>query len=362
MADNSLCFNIHGFVKIWVSNASSELKRNLCRHLEGFISEKPVDPEEADIILQELNELPTLTGSAKQMDALYGYWITMYQGEVSAVFFHKGNPDIIAVFSNPVRIYYRARRKISRKIHWVMVFCMKFILGNKNLFFCHGAILEKNGHSTLIIGQRGIRKTQLSLTMLKNGWDYISDDKSILHRGKAYPYQSFFLIQDHHFDALPWLEDIVPPHKWSGKRAALRGSIRALAKKYLHKKLLPTGDRLLNPAIKLPVRDLFPDCTVLKSADLSNVILLYVGEYLKIERVSRDDVINDITLIQQLAYAEFNDLELMLSLYKKKSRRDIKQLINENLLGHSYFRMTIPPECNPDLIYKKLLNCLESAS
>ncbi|MBF0448479.1 MAG: hypothetical protein HQL67_09785 [Magnetococcales bacterium] len=360
---SSFYLNVHDLFIAWAESLPPEVASILNRRFEPFGHIDVPVPKSPDLILSPLTAPPSITGAGRQMEALYGFWVTSYREEPALIFFRKGAVDLMVTLSEPMHIFFRPRAGIAGKLHTALTFCLKMVLSQKGRLFAHGAVLRHRDQCLIIAGQRGIRKTQLVLTLLHHGWHYLADDKFILDRGVARRYQQRVLLRDHHFDALPWLGQRTPGYDTFKKAAPWRKRGRTLARNLLHKKLLPSEDRLFNRGLQPTIENLFPENPRLETVIPSQVILLYNGPEPSTVRLSSAEGVRDLTLMQQLAYEEFSGMEWMLGLYDKRALSDYSGLIQSNLPPACiFFKMIVPEGQPPEALINEVNTCLQSAS
>jgi len=196
----SALIDFHSLATIWAPQLTDGVRAFLWRQFPLFFRQEiPDPPPHPDIILQPMGDLPLITDTNTRISALYGFSIFDYRGEFAVGLLHKRLPDILITLSDPLKIIYRPRPGNQGRLYGVLLFGIQLCLKRKNALLSHGAVVEKNGQTLLIAGHRGSGKTQLLLTLLRRGWNYLSDDKFILHRGTAYLFESRIYINDHLF-------------------------------------------------------------------------------------------------------------------------------------------------------------------
>lgn len=359
MSTKSLYLNIHNLIHVWAPN----IPQNVSNYLRSQLGIFPVcsdnKPEEIDIHLIQLQEAPKLASSVNRWNSLYGFCLSEYEKQQAVIFNYKGTPDVIVTFSEVIKILYINRPRVSNRLYGILLFCFKLVLNKKNGLLFHGAIAKKEDNSVLLIGHRGTKKTLLLLTMLREEWDYLSDDKFVLHDNNAYSFQPFIKIMNYHFDLLPWLDEIKPgirrPKNW-----AFRKRIGDLAQMHVHKYLLPAVDKYCNPSLDIKVDTLFPACKILHSVKPSTVIVLFIGPGFSFTNVSKKEaVVDEIALIQQLAFQDMNSFENLLALHNSKFRYDIKEIVADNMNGQRFYKLVIPDNYDIDRAYQEVSHCLK---
>ena len=356
----SLYLDIHSLIKVWAPDMPHEISRYLNNHLGLFSAEPCGNRKEVDILLLQLQEFPTLTSSAYQLNSLYGFWLTEYQNQQAVVFNYRGEPDIIVIFSDTIKIFYNKRLKVSSKLYGILLFCFNLVLQKKNGLLFHGAAAKDENNCILLTGHRGAKKTIFLLAMLRNGWDYLSDDKFILHDTNAYLFQTFIPILNHHFDSLPWLAEIIQNNEKFRRKAKLRKIVRNSAQRDLPSYLFPSIERFLyDPSLIIEVNKLFPTCKLIPSAKPSVVIVLSIGPQFKFESTSKNEIIDEMLAIQMLAFHKFSSLAYLFPLYNKSYKYDLKNILDRNLIDPKFLKLTIPDDYSFDRVHNDIKQCLK---
>lgn len=96
---------------------------------------------------------------------------------------------------------------------------------HRGLYTIHAAALEKHGHGILISGNSGRGKTTSSISLLRSGYRYLSDDHPLLQDAGTHvdvlPFPTKVNVTQATIELFPELADVpdhVPPpgsHKWS---------------------------------------------------------------------------------------------------------------------------------------------------
>lgn len=317
---HSLAITISNAVRIWAPGISTGIlevvKRRLTAFDAAFSAHKP---EVVDIRLKAVRQLwQDLPGRAYQMDALYGFWATEKDGCPVLVFLRRGVAVVSISFGEDIVIEFVEGSKVAGTLFIAILYCVRICLQSQDCLLVHGAAYARDNRGFMVLGPRGIRKTALSLEMLHRGWHYIADDKFILRERRLYRYQREMLLRDHHFEQLPWLAGWVPSSKQYLRFSNLRKRVRAIARRFLHRKLLPNEDRLLNRGMQCAVGDLFPGQVDGECSSCSAVFLLRTSESFAVESTDTDQALPDVQALQRLANDEFNAMDDMLSLLCKQ--------------------------------------------
>jgi hypothetical protein len=100
----------------------------------------------------------------------------------------------------------RTIEKIVYALEWQIV--SDLIRQNKSILKFHAASLSVNGNGYLFIGDSGTGKTSLSISLLQNGWNFLSDEFGLLdpESFELLPFPRNLIIKPHHhkyFNSIP---------------------------------------------------------------------------------------------------------------------------------------------------------------
>ncbi len=355
----SVCFDCHSLLKIRAPGISGRLNQLLCRELGLFVTKNPGSPGRGDIVMEQVSNIPEPGAFSHQMASIFGFRVTLSGGAVAAVFEHQGKPDVMVVFSDPVKIFYRDRNGIERRVYAMLLFSMMLVLKKKNRLLCHGAVVQHHKKAFLLAGPRGTGKTMLVLSLLRRGWDYLSDDKFMLRDNTAHIFQPFIVLRGHHFSSLPWLGALDPVYEGFARNARRQKRIQTQITRFLPGKLLPSLDRFLNPCIRVGADAFSRQTRILDSARLSVGVLICHGPQFTAARVSRGEFLNGFGLIQQMAAREFSDLEKMIYYHDPGLGTEPKAILDQNIAADIFMKITLPPAGRPDAMAREVARCLE---
>lgn len=97
--------------------------------------------------------------------------------------------------------------KASWLIMWFILLFWQF-----DIHELHGAALVKNGKGLMIIGPSGSGKSTIALSLISNGWSFLTDDMILLYKNgkkvKALPLRRYFKIDREVVKKYPELSDI----------------------------------------------------------------------------------------------------------------------------------------------------------
>lgn len=368
---DTLSFSVADRILVKSESISREISERLQKRISQFEVQWQLAPEKrnADIVIKQVHELwPVVPGQAIQMDALYGFWVTVKNNIATLVLFHKGKAIISVSFSESITINFSTstslkHAKLVGKLYIVLLYCLRVCLQSKSSMLIHGSAFtqtrEIESQSTfLLLGQRGIRKTMLSLTLMRRGWQYIADDKFVLEKRKAYRYQRNLLIRDHHFEQLPWLQSHIPHADKYLRNKRWRKLFRKILYRFVPKKLLPNEDRLLNKGINCPVAEIFPELISQQGYESQQVFILKNGEEFSVQEIDKSSAIRDIQLLQRMANSEFNDMDDQLSFTHCPYVFTVDEdELAKHLPDKQYFLISIPYGMSVEAICDEIILC-----
>lgn len=354
-------FDIHSMITLVAPGASGTMRTFLLKQF-GLFLKKDAKSETADITLIKRSEIDVKTIPSGALKNPLGFAVLTMDNELSAVFSYRGEPDIIIVFTDTVKILYPDRPGVFGRLRGILLFCIHILLQRKEALLLHAAVVQKDGLSMILAGPHGSKKTMLLLTMLRNGWNYLADDKSILHKGLTYIVESDISLAPHHMICLPWLNDHIPAEHRCGTYIPLKQKLRTLAKQHLPGYLFSPLDRFMNPSLRVDVQSLFPSCTVLNDLNPSHVVLLSAGPSAPVKEVSENEIIADMATIQKLSFSTFTTIAQHLSLRDRVLEYSPDMIMGKNLSGKKFLRLTVPHDAVIDEVYKELVCHLDQQS
>jgi len=355
---NSHHFDIHSIIKIALKNAPTAIADFLSLQLGHFsVSEIDSKTTPIDITLTKLSkEEPDFPGSSL-WHSLYGFTVSEFRGNDAIYFQYKDSCDIIVSISDSILIYYTERPGIQRKLYSVLLFCINLVLNKKWGCMLHGAVLEKDDCCVMLAGHRGAMKTILCLTMLKHGWNYLSDDKCFLINQAVYMFQPTIPVRLHHFEALPWLEDYTD--NTLKTFATLKKFCIKFATKVVPKRLLPPLNRYLNPSQLISGDQLSSGAQIIQHGKLTDIVILNIGKALGREELTRTEFVGKFALIQNMASIDYALVEAMLKLKSDRVIHNLENLMEHNLNTERLHQFSFPGTCSIDQVYQELTECLQ---
>lgn len=350
--------DIHGLIRIWAPDLSTEVYNGLKELLGHFFVEEKLDLKTLDLLI-----LPLASAKLKEtLEAIlpspYGMSFVEHHGDNGIVLNYKGQPDLILMLGSEITIYYSPRKRNLRRIYGLILFSINLLLHKKMGLLCHGAAVSKDDTSLLLTGLRGSKKTQLIMTMLQNDWNYISDDKLLLQNGRMHMFQDIIPIADHHIETLPWLFELLPEkaqQKKSPLKRKVRKQIAAFSRRFFSKHFLPIMEKLYDPDLVLRLQEIFPSCNIVESAVPSNVILLSLGDKISCSHIDSHDALEEIAAVQSLTFYSMGPLEQLVFFCNKTFSPSMSEIVKKNLSNAQFYRLTIPGLSEINDAYQELI-------
>ena len=354
----SAFIDFHSLVTVWAPQLNEGVRALLQRQFPHFFQEHTLSaPSKPDIILKPMGNPPPVTDANLRMSALFGFSVFFYRETTVVGYMHRGLPDILITLSDPLTIIYRPRAGIGGRLYGLLLFGIQLCLRKKDALLAHGAVVEKDGRSLVLSGHRGSGKTQLLLSLLNRGWNYLSDDKFILHKGTAYLFESHIYINDHLYACLPWLQSMVSRSPLQRGATVLRQKLRPMAYRIL-KSRSPWGiERILDPAVQYDIQTLFPSCSTRVKAMPGIGFLLFQGRDFSMNEVSRQPVVEGFSNIVNLLFADMGSLERLLALYSGSECESLKRQVSLALPDIPYYKILLPEKPNLEEVCQEMLSC-----
>ena len=352
---------MHSIIRILAPRIPEDVGKYIKSQLNCSLHQSETKTEEADILMNEIQCPLDLSVKDKHMRALFGFWITEYKGEISVALDYHGTPDIIIQFSKPLKIYYQCRLNLKRRLYGILLFCIRHVLAMKNCLLSHGAVIKNEGSSFLIAGHRGTGKTLLFLTLLRQGFDCLSDDKFILQNGDAYSVQNFVNFKDFHINALSSVSAPFPKQLKRKMFSSMRDKARSIITNHVPRTFITSANKLFNPTYTLPYNAFSPETKLINSTRLTKAIFLVNGAGFRIDKITKADFIKKWGLNYIMMNNDITSLKEMIALYLPETDYDPFKIMGHNLNAKLFLKVTLPNDCKPEKICEEILNCLDQA-
>lgn len=365
MPDRTMLFlDIHSIIRVKVSEYNKTLYNILKKYYATFFNEDDrISKSEGpfDIILSQLKNRDDYAMNY-QSKYFVPFWIKKINGEVCIVFEYRGLPDTVIVLSEPIRLLYTIRQGFAGILFDRIVDAIHFALIRKRGVLFHGAVMSKGNMCILIAGPSGMGKSILVIDMLKDKWDYVSEDKFILINNKAYMFRPYIPIKDYHLRFFPDLLERGLLSKSRRGHFFSRKGLKSFIFKYFPEDIISSVEGLYNPTYFVQVTEIFPDCRVIYSAEPNISVILKPGFESGFFSQYRETAIQDILTLQWLAFPDYERVIRTLSLFGFENQNEINNSIIDNLKDIKLFNMISSYNEDPRMLYRSLQKGLENVT
>lgn len=354
--------NLYGLVKVWAPELSARVYQGFEALLgDFFVQEKP-EFGCRDVPLLLLASSRIRAALENLHPTPYGISLVRYRGESGIALNYRGRPDMVLMLGNKIKIYFTPRRKNFRRLYGLTLFAINLVMHKKTGLLYHGAAAAKEERALLLTGLRGSKKTQLLLTLLRDGWEYIGDDKVLLHGGRMHLFQDFIPVNDHHLDNLPWLYERLPDRaRWKKNpiNRKVRSGLAALSRRYLNKHVLSAMKKVYDPEVMVKIRDIFPSCSIAERRRPSAVVILSLGDDVCCRRIASESALREISALQSLVFYQTGPLEQLAFLCNQNFELSVGEVVRENLSDRRFFRLSLPGTVDMDEACHALIERIE---
>jgi hypothetical protein len=356
--NSSLSFDIHSLVRIKATGLIDEVILSLKKHINMFLVEVDNKNEYVDIELSQLaaylryDLIPFEKNIAE-------FWIKEHKAETFIIFGYRGTVDIAICLSNPIRLYYTPRSGCAGKLYGCLLFCIQIVLHKKQGLMFKGAALTSGSTNVILAGLSGSGKTTLILQMLKEGWDFLSNDFFILFNQKARLLRRDICVNQYHCLIYPWLAKGKTINRKLTRWVWFRKRIQSFAKKNIPSYALPRMQKIYNPILCMDVKDFFPDCNIIHLAEPTICIVLKYGSDFEFINVNKSEIIQDMSTIQSSTSFEFETIGRLLRFYGYKDYIETEKLLENNLRNEcQFYKLIIPYTRDVTLLNQYFKQCL----
>ncbi len=326
-----LLVDIHGLVTVRLAGLPAGIRRHLTAQLNLFCRPALRDDGCVDIDVRpgSFAGLPPVPRDA--LTDRLGFFVTPFGGAPAVVLIRRRRPDLVVSFGETVRILTTERSGVARRLYGMLLFAIRKVLADRGALLLHGAAAVRDGRTLLLAGPRGGKKTLVLLSLLKEGWHYLSDDKMVLHQGRLYPFQRQITIRGHHLAALPWLPATVDQGARLLRRWRRRERFRCICGRWLPQWLVPALVRATDCAAHLDVARIVPGCQVASGCRPDIGVLLTPGSGVDNGLLPAERALDLLHTMQRLAFMDTWPMEAMVSLLPTGPGGVSRRILDANL-------------------------------
>ncbi|EMS79544.1 hypothetical protein [Desulfotignum phosphitoxidans] len=354
--------NFHDLIIVSGQDLPGVLKNKIQAGAGRFVSKalpSPGPPPEPDILLTPMTRAPELDTFSRHMNHVYGFCQVMFEGKPAICFLGRARPELCVYFSSPGTLVmaFQPGTK-SADLFWaILLFACHLMSRLKQMLLCHGSVVVKNGRAIVFSGHHGVGKTPVLLHFLKNGWEYLSDDKFFLSRRQVYLMQTHIAVNHYHFQMLPWLSRYVAPKKQVVLPQAVRQGLSRLATR-----IWPGGVPVrvycqLHPGTRIDLEtNPFHTGIVSRAVPVLWVMLQNTGTP-DVQPLNPETGLDKLALIQQMFFTLRFDLEKCLLFYSDRTLLPVRDLLAQNLPEDLIFALaSVPENTQLDRFYENILD------
>jgi hypothetical protein len=327
---------------IELADISEDLKAQLLHRLDHIAKGCAALPSQAvDIVIRrQQHRFATLDHRAWQMNALYGCYVTNINGVATVFLLNDSKPFCQISFAQQITIELDQQLSQIKPLYDLIIFCIRYQLEQHQYFLLHGGVYIKNQRPLILLGQRGSRKTLIGLNLLKQGWDYLAEDKFVVNQQGIYQYDNYFTLNAYHFELLPWLLEQYPQARRFQRWSRVRKLMGKTAKSVLPQKLHPNVHRVFNKGLDCHIEQLFPHTNRAEKINTEVKVMLLSHQYQrqKIELcpLPREHLLDQLVQLQQLAFAQYNQLSSLVKLASQQMAFDLTEQLDNHFPQGKY--------------------------
>jgi len=276
-----------------------------------------------------------------------------FEGRRVLLYSHRGHPDLILDPGTPVRLLVSRRAGAIKRFYNALLFAIHLSATRRGGLLLHAAALrDPHGRTALVLGPRRSRKTHLTLELLDRGWDYLADDKLLLHQGRAHLFEHRLVIRRHHLSALPWLAERLdgpdaPRTIRSQPLRRLLDRLQHVASRTISEKLQPLLQPLINPAFPQDLTRHLPSARILSSARPDALFVLAPGERQDCAPLAATRLLRQLVAIERLYLGGMGPLEAMSDYaHPDPDSADLTTLLERNLAGVPGFGLAVAEQAS----------------
>ncbi len=353
-----------------------EIELAVCERLrDAFARQMPrftrtAHPKKAvpDVILRDLTADTARQTVSRFRGARYTFGYTHCEGTPALVMLGRAAPIAAIVAGAPPIVYIHPATAKIGPAYVLVLFAIQQALQRAGRLMLHGACLTRpnSDNAVLFVGARGTCKTCLSLTLMRDGWGYISDDKLIVTEDGVVPFEDVIGIRDWHVEKLSWLHNRLPRNCRCGKgvlRRRLRAAVGRCGAGLLAADLAVRWRDRWSGGIRVPVSELFPETPVPPRAHVQTVIHIKPSEHVALDIVDRMATMRTIVALERMLFLDLAPLPSLLQVYCEGGEPCLQEGDVQALLASPDCReLRLPTQGSFDQHERHVLTCLHQLS
>ncbi|BBD09249.1 hypothetical protein [Desulfovibrio ferrophilus] len=289
-----------------------------------------------------------------------GFTLTTVEGHSVAVLPYRAQADIVLLPGDPLRIRYAPRPGVAGKLSALLQYALQCVLLRRDSAMFHGAALVRDGRGLVLTGLQGARKTLVMLNLLRQGWDFLADDRFLLQAGRAHMFHDSIPLMPHHFAALPWLEGQGEAARNFARRAGRMRGIARWCERHIPSYLTPRLAKFHNAPLMVRPDDLFPDCKAVAEAPVSDVVML-VGGITGCKELDLPEAVEPLSIILDVEFQNYLRMALELKVRGVELCPPTVPVLERGLTGARVVELGVPEAASVDETVQEVLRCIARA-
>lgn len=296
-----------------------------------------------------------------QVARLFRFYPAQVAGRPAMVSLHQNRTvrAILAWRDDGFDIYYADHRRAARVCHPLFLLALRMTLGQRGGDLLHCAALTKRGRNLLICGHRGAKKTLLTLALLQQGWDFVTEDKALLLDGKVWLFEPRIEgVKKHHVDLLPELKmlDMIARRYRKMNQA---NWIRNRLYRVLPDWMFTAMDRRMTPSVSVAAFHIRADVQLVDSIQPDTIAFLQTGSDFAIENISLDSAMDTLAMTQSMLFDPHQAMEELTWMYGPGPVPDYRKNHRDNLHPDTCKRIVLPHDDNLMSHLQEVCACFE---
>ena len=338
----------HDLFVIHTSGLTPGLRARFEANLGHFAVKNTVDhdPGSADVVVAPMASSPDIPAFSSHLNHIYGFTTAEYQGHTVVCLLRGRTPEFCIFFSPDLRVHLHFCPKYARegRIYGMVLFAIYLMMKSRDRLLVHGAAVSKQGKTVVFSGHQGMGKTPILLSLLREGWQCLGDDKLFLCRNRLSMVEPYAAISQYHFDLLPWLSSFLPHRLTPVFPGIARGFLDRAAGRIWPAGLPVKVYRYLNPGTKVDLRVPPFSNTLIQSGTPVHWIIIQRDTAFAFKPLSRDRGLDKLALVQDLFFSHRVQMEKLICLYGDTRLPAIRDILDRNLPETSFSQVSYSGE------------------
>lgn len=368
MVKESIDLTIHGLVRLRGEGLPRELADALSRDYAPFV-ENGSGGASGSMAELELVPLPDSRLATEVFGQRKSYlqdrYVQEHDGRLYAVRLHRGRPDCVLCLDAPYGLFFTPRKACVDAVLDMLFTGLDVVLHTgAGALLCKGAVVVRGGRAVVLAGLSGAGKTSILLHLMRDGWDYLSDNTFILRRGRALCFRRHLVMHRYHMRRFGHLFDTPKPEPYRERllRSVLQPLIPSLPYLLQRSKKL---NRMADPYLRLQPQDLRRDIQVVEEAPVGMWVCLSGGSGFDLKAISRVRMADRVQAILDLNHDDYHFFRKQCVLHWRQPLCNEEALVEQNLGDGPYYSASIPQgpsfEAHYTALHNKMVAVLDGA-